>query len=179
MVEKMVVQKVQQLSKFLSDNHGWPLKSKLLSCFIMLEPNDTNFLLMSAFFLASFRLKHRKMIWWRHHDVTMTLQIQISAKRSYMIYFVDIFLLCKFDVIWIIQTEVFYTRFNFQNIGKFKQIAPAEPPYRNRVEPFSIEIFYSTWYIMNPRIFWRLFLLLFKFLITFFADLVTLFLIYF
>ena len=128
-----------------------------------------NFLLTSAFFLASFRLKHRKMIWWRHHDVTMTLQLLVFAKRSYMIYFVDIFLLCKF--------EVFYTRFNFQNIGKFKHIAPAGPPYRNRVDPFSIGIFYSTRYIMNPRIFWRLFLLLFKFLITFFADFVTLFLI--
>ena len=45
-----------------------------------------------------------------------------------MISFIGIFLLCKFEVIFIIQTEVFYTKLDFQDIGKFKVIAPKDPP---------------------------------------------------
>ena len=70
----------------------------------------------------------------------------------------------------IIQTKVFYTRLNFQETGKFKQITPIDPPTRKRVDPFSLEIFASTRYILNPQIFWWAFLLLFKFLITVFAN---------
>ena len=121
-------------------------------------------------FLASFCLIWRKMTWWRHRDVTMTSQIQIFVKRSNMIYLINIFLLCKFEVIWIIQTEAFYTRLNCQDIVKFKQIAPTDPPPWDRVEPFSIEIFICTRYLISPRILWRDFLLLFKFLVTFLAD---------
>ena len=58
----------------------------------------------------------------------MTSQIQIFVKRSNMIYLIDIFLLCKFEVIWIIQTEAFYTRINCQDIVKLKQTAPIDPP---------------------------------------------------
>ena len=128
-------------------------------------------------FLASLWLKYRKMNWWSHHDVTMTSQIHTFAKLSNMISVIGIFLLCEFEVIWIIKTEVFYTRLNFQDIGKFKQIAPIDPKPKKRVEPFSIEILVFTRHIMSPRIFWRVFLLLFKFLITFFADFVMLFVI--
>ena len=83
----------------------------------------------------------------------MTSQIQIFVKRSNMIYLIDIFLLCKFQVIWIIQTEVFYTRLNFQDIGKFKQIVPTDPPPQNRAEPFPIGVIVCTRYSVNPGIF--------------------------
>ena len=89
-VEKVVAQKVQQLSKFLSDDDGWPFKSKLLSWFIKLQLNDTNFLLMSAYFSASFCLKHRKII-------------------------------------------------NFQDIGKFKQIAPIDLHLRKELTLFQLK----------------------------------------
>ena len=109
----------------------------------------------------------------------MTSKIQIFTELSNIFYLIDIFLLCNFQVIWVIQTELFYRRLNFQDIGKFKQIVPTDPPPRNRVEPFPIGIVICTRYIMNIGIFWRVFLFLFKFLITFCTDFVTLFVINF
>ena len=41
-------------------------------------------------------------------DVIMTSQHPIFAKFSNMISFIDILVLSKFEVIWIIQTEVFH-----------------------------------------------------------------------
>ena len=49
MVEEVVPQKAQQLSEFLSESDGWPLKLKLLSFFIKLELNDTNILHLASF----------------------------------------------------------------------------------------------------------------------------------
>ena len=170
MVEVMVVQKVQHLSKFLSDNDGWPLKSKLLSYSINLELNDTNLLQTSAYFpfifLSNIKKNDLMTSSRRHSDVTNS---DFCQTFSNMIYLIEIFLLCKFEVIWIIQTEAFYTRLNCQDIVKFKQIAPTDIPPWKRVESFPIEIFICTRYVMNSRIFWRVFLLLQKFLITFFC----------
>ena len=74
MVEEVVPQKAQQLSEFLSESDGWPLKLKLLSFFIKLEANDTNILLMSAFFSGIFLPQIQKHYLmkssWRHSDVT-------------------------------------------------------------------------------------------------------------
>ena len=94
----------------------------------------------------------------------------VSFCLNNIAYFIEIFVLCKFQVIWIIQTEVFYAMLNFQDIGKFKQIVPKNPPPRNRIEPFPIEILVCTRYIINPAIFWGVFLLLFKYLITFCTE---------
>ena len=41
-------------------------------------------------------------------DVIMTSQHQIITKRSDVIYFINILFVCKFEVIWIMRTEVFY-----------------------------------------------------------------------
>ena len=74
MLEEMVVQNVQQLSEFSSDNDGWPLKSKLLSCFIKLELNETFLLLTSACFSCIFLPKIQnndlRTSSWRHNDAT-------------------------------------------------------------------------------------------------------------
>ena len=109
----------------------------------------------------------------------MTSQLQSFVKPSNMIYFIDIFLSCKIEGIWIIQVEVFYTRLDFQDTGKFKNLSPTDSPPRNRVELFSIVIFLCIRYITNPRIFSRVFLILFRFLVRFFADFFILFVINF
>ena len=62
----------------------------------------------------------------------MTSQIHTFAKLSNMISVIGIFLLCEFEVIWIIKTEVFYTRLDFQDIGNFKEIAPKDPPSQKK-----------------------------------------------
>ena len=168
MVEEMVVQKFQLLSEFLSDNDGWPLKSKLLSCFIKLKLNDTIFLLTSAYFSGIFLPKLQNVV--TNSDFYQTFQYDLSYR-----YLSFVKVSSHLDH----PNWTFYTRLNFQDIRKFKQSVPTDPPTRNRVEPFLIGIFASTWYIMNPWMFWRAFLLLFKFLVTVFADFVILFVINF
>ena len=171
----MVVQKVQQLSEFFSDNDGWPLKSKLLSCFIKLKLNDTIFLLTSAYFSGIFlpKLQNNDLMTssWRHNVVTnsdfyQTFQYDLSYR-----YLSFVKVSSHLDH----PNWTFYTRLNFQDIRKFKQSVPTDPPTRNRVEPFPIGIIVCARYIIIPRIFWRVFLLRFKFLMTFFTDFVILF----
>ena len=88
-VEGTVVQKVQLLSEFLSNNDGWPLKSKLCSCFTKLELNDANFLLTSACFSCIFlcNVQNNDMMTssWHHNDVTnsdfcQTFQYDLSYR---------------------------------------------------------------------------------------------------
>ena len=71
------------------------------------ERYDNFFLLIAAFFLRPENTEKRPddvMMTSQRDDVIMTSQRQTSAKLSIVIHIIDIFLLCKFEFIWIIQT---------------------------------------------------------------------------
>ena len=104
------------------------------------------------------------MIWWRYHVVTMTSHFHIFAKLSNMISVIGISLLYRFEVIWIIQTEVIIRGLIFRILEISKRLLRKTPHLRKRVKPFV-----CTRYVMNTRIFWKVFLLLFKFMITFYC----------
>ena len=100
-----------------------------------------------------------------HHDVTMTSQIQIFAKLS------DIICLSFFSASF---KSFESSKLNFFTQGRLfwmlknsNKLLLKTPSPRNRVKPFPRGFFACTRNMINTWIFWRVFLRLFKFLITF------------